>query len=408
MLRSTVVACLLLLAALPALAEDAPAPTIAAEDWPLLPINDLERQELARDHPDLVRQATNLGARIRKLEGMRAAQGDPSGDVAQAYARQSRVLRERLAPLLTRAIELLDDEVIDTRLLARVRAVAPGPLRAERHAMGLITFVEGVPDETRALFAHVLPRVEGALRVIDEEPVRREIERRYWRLVDYTVPEAARARIHRRVPTSHQKHETVLQHLFALPGLSASQAVRLRGVLEEVQAQASPDQALIKRLQTTQEGEPRERQRQIQAATHRVVALQRWAATEAKAILTAAQWVAFEAIPPRVRIEDRKATSVALLADVTLTDAQRTRLAAMRDELGSYRATYRSKRLEAAAGMQGMDADDPGMAAAQMAMANVEAEGNVVQRRFNGRVLRELLTPDQVVTWVLAPAHKKR
>ena len=408
MRRGALAACLLLALALPVRADEPAAPALAAEDWPLLPINDVERQELARDHPDLVREATSLGARIRKLVGMRAARKDPDDPAARALAEQEHELRARLAPLLARAVEALDDEAVDARLLARIRAVPPGPLRATRHAMGLVTFVEDVPEEPRALLAYVLPRVEGALLALEDEAVRRELERRYWRLVDYVLPEAPRAALHRRLPTSHQKSETALQHLFLLPGLSASQAVRLRGVLEEVQAQASPDQALVKRLQGEQGDGAGARRREIQAATHRLLALQRWAGTQAREILTPAQWQAFEAIPPRVRVEDRKATSVDLLKGLTLTDAQRARLATMRDGLREVRETYRRRRAEAAGGMQAMDPDDPAMAAAQMEMAGAEADANVEQRRFNGRVLLELLRPDQVVAWVLAPAHKQR
>ena len=43
-----------------------------------------------------------------------------------------------------------------------------------------------------------------------------------------------------------------------------------------------------------------------------------------------------------------------------------------------------------------------------MEMARVEAEGNVIQRNFNGRIFKELLTPDQVTGWVLGLYARKR
>ena len=45
--------------------------------------------------------------------------------------------------------------------------------------------------------------------------------------------------------------------------------------------------------------------------------------------------------------------------------------------------------------------DSPQMTSMQMAIANVDAEANVHQRRFNGRLFTELLSIDQVVLWVI-------
>ena len=125
-------AAVLLLAALPAHAEDA-QPALQAEDWPLLPINELEREELARKHEAVVGQATRLAQRIGRLKRMRAERADPEDSGGVALGRQIDGLRERLAPLLRQAIDALDDPVIDDALLARIRSVPPGPLREVRH-----------------------------------------------------------------------------------------------------------------------------------------------------------------------------------------------------------------------------------------------------------------------------------
>lgn len=415
-------------------AEEMPA--LTGEDWQLLPINRLEQQELARDHPDLVRRLTTLGQRVRRLDGLRAGRDDPDDEAGRTIAEQAAALRTRMAPLIRQALDALDDDVIDARLLARIRDAPRGPQRIARHAAGLPLFVEGLPEAVRALLAHVLPRMEGALLALEgrkrtlraqgvdggleqaqvdrlvggiDQRIRR-MEKRYWRLVDYVVPEAARVQIHRRVPTSYQQHETVLEHLYALPGLTASQGTRLRAVLEEVQAQAAPDNALVTRLRRALGEQPDRRaaEEAIRAATNRIVDLHRWASDEAKTILTEAQWASFEAIPPRVSIQDRRATSVDLLRGVSLDRRQAARLKAMRAELRDVRAAYRERRAAAAASMQGMGPDSPQMAGATMAMAAVEADANVEQRRFNGRVLLELLTPDQVAAWVIAPPSRGR
>ncbi len=424
---------LLLLAfwALPAHAEEPAAPAVDPADWELLPVTDLERQELAQKSPELVRQALTLGARLKKLEQHRAARANPDDSAGRGLGRQAEDLRKRLAPVLAKVLALRADEAVDERLLAHIARAPKGPRRTARYAASLSTFVEGLPEEVRALLEYVTPRFDGALLTLDRE-VRaaraaqgkgtqtaeavqrraaaleadiRALEKRYWRLVDYVLPEAQRVALHRRLPSAYQQHETVFQHLYALPGLTASQGTRIRAVIEEVQAQASPDNALVKRLHTTMQDieDKRAAREEIQAAQKRLVELQRWASDEGKRILSPAQWAAYEAIPPRVSAQDRKATSVQILEKAKLSAAQRRTLQRMRDELSDYRALYRKRKMEAAGRMAGMGPDSPQMAGAQMAMATVEADANLVQRRFNGRVFLELLTPDQVVHWVIGP-----
>ncbi|MDA1194908.1 MAG: hypothetical protein O2894_06955 [Planctomycetota bacterium] len=411
--------------------EANPARTIAPGDWALLPINELEVQELTRDHPELVQRATSLGERLRRIEEQRAARPDPDDDGGRRLAEHARVVREQLAPVLSEALTHVTDPVIDERLLAHIASTPPGPLRSTRYALGLVLYVDGVADDVRALLAHVLPRVDGALLVLDSERSRHEadaaragedalhhkalaaavgerlrrLEARWWLLVDYVMAEPARAALHQRLPSDHQKLETPFEHLYSLPEMTVSQTARIRSVLEEVQVQAGPDQALVKRIQSaTDRTELRAERR---AAQNRLVELQRWAIDEAREILTAGQWQAIEAIPPRVTAAERRVTSVELLAGLTLTPEQRAQLAALRAELGSVREAFLESRRQAAAGMAMAGPDSPEMAGARMEMAAVEAEGYAAQRGFNGRVLREVLTADQVVTWVLTPPARQ-
>ena len=411
------------LLAAPARAGDEGPVRLTADDWALLPINALEQAELARDHADLVGRATVLAKRRQALVGHLARRPNPDDDAGRKLAAQIRALDEELAPALALAIDTLEDPVIDPPLLAHVRAAPEGPHRALRYAMGLVLRVEGVPEAPRALLAALLPRVEGALlsleaqkRALGAQPETaargaslarldgelRRIESRWWRLVDYTVPEAARVELHRRLPTSHQQIETALQHAYAVPGLTASQGARLTAVLKEIESEAAPDQALTKRL----EREARESQglrvaADLRAARDRLVKLQRWAVDEAKRIFTPAQWAALEAIPPRVTLEDRRQTSPQVLAGTRLSPEQQGRLAAWRDALGPAREAFQAKRMQAGARMAGMSPDAPERAAAQMELAAVIADGNGIQRTFNGRCFLELLTVEQTTHWVL-------
>ncbi|MDJ0522158.1 MAG: hypothetical protein QNJ90_08810 [Planctomycetota bacterium] len=439
-LRAVILGALCLLLAAPvAGADDTPAP-LDVRNFDLLPLNDLERGEFARDHPELAQRVAVLAKRVQKLRAHRAARKDPQDDGGRRIAEQIHRVEQELAPLVAQALKALEMPEIDGRLLRHVAAAPSGPYRVARYAMGLVLYVEGLPAESRALLAGVLPRVDGALLVLhgrrarlltsgkqggltkdqrdalvaslDEEV--RGIEKRWWRLVDYVVPEAQRAAIHRVLPRAYQQHETVIQHVYALPGLTAPQGVRIRAMLEEVQAESSPDNAAVKRLQgeardpKTPNGRKPGLQKEIGEAQGRLLELTRWAVEESRRILTPAQWQALEAIPPRVSHQDRQATSVDLLRTVQLTPAQRERLTSMRKELAPHRRAFQERRLKTAAKSALMGPDSPKMAGMQMEMANIQAEGNVLQRRFNGRVLQELLTPEQVASWVLVAPDRSR
>lgn len=424
-----------LLSATPVSADETQAP-FDVRNFELLPLNDLERSEFARDHPQLVQRVMVLAKRVEKLRKHRAARKNPLDDGGRRIGEQIKQIETQLAPLVAEAVKAVGIEEIDERLLAHVARAPQGPHRVARYAMGLVLFAEDLPAKPRALLSDLLPRVEGALLALAGQRERlafaaqqgglkpeqrkallaaldqqvQQIEKRWWRLVDYVVPAAQRAAIHRLLPRAYQKRESVIQHVYGLPGLSASQGVRVRAMLEEVQAEASPDSSAVKRLQgearnpeTTGERKPAIKG-EIEAAQYRLLALQRWAVDESKRILTEAQWIALEAIPPRVSYQDRQATSVDLLKGVSLSEAQHGQLRTMRAELAPHRRAYQERRLKAAARGAMLGPDSPKMPGMQMEMANIQADGNALQRSFNGRVLLDLLTPQQVTAWVLTPS----
>lgn len=415
----------------PTLADNGP-PTLRPHNLELLPINELERKELARDHPDIAARVQHLGNRLKKLQGYLRARKSQDDDGAGKLRAQIAQTEADLAPLMKRVVEACREHELSDELLAHMQATAPtGPLRTARYAQGLVLYVLDERSALRPLFQRVVPATEGALLALEaqKKPLQsslaqsgmadkdiapivaaldrqiRAIEKRFWRLVDYVVPESDRAAIHRMLPTAYQKQEDILSHLYALPDLSASQAVRLQGVLVEFEAETAPDTALTRRLQEalrSKDSDAKDRVRfraDMAAAGNRITSLHRDATDEAKRILTSAQWTQLEAIPPRVSLGDRRQTSPQILAGLQRVD--RERLASMRAELAGIRAEIRAKKRAAAAKGKDYGPDSPQMTSMQMAMANVDAQANVLQRRFNGRLFTELLSIDQAVLWVI-------
>jgi hypothetical protein len=413
--------------------EQGGTPPLGARDLELLPLNKLERYELARAEPELALRLATLVKRAEKLRALRAERADPTDAAGRALASQLRAVQEELAPLLAVVVEKARPHGLDDALLRHLARAPDGPLRVTRYALGLVLAEEGLPEGPRALLADVLPRVEGALLALEGERRRlgadkagaslapesgrvldaalrarlARIEKRAWRLVDYVVPEAVRAAANRRLPTPYQEREGIVQHLYALPDLTVAQGARIKALLTEVEAESAPEAAAIRRSEARlreeglDEAVRRALRADLDAAQERAMALQRHALDTARTILTGAQWQALEAIPPRVGPGDRKETSVQLLAGVALDDAQRARLDTLRAGLADARREFQERRIAVAARAAAYGPDSPQMAGMQMEMANVEAQGNVVQRAFNGRLLIELLSPEQVLAWVV-------
>jgi hypothetical protein len=262
----------LLFCAAPARAEEVLPPSpLDARDFELLPLNELERKEFGRDHAELTRKVTVLARRANKLRGHLAAR-DGIDDGSRKLASQIEQMEADLAPLMAEAVARVREAQpeVDARLLAHIRNAPQGARRIARYAAGLPLYVEGVPEAARAVLLHVLPRYEGALIALDAQQRRlravpaddaakrvaaedvetqmRRVERRYWRLVDYILPEAARAAVHRVLPSAYQRRADVLRYLYAVPGLTPSQATRISALLKEVESESAPDQAAVKRL----------------------------------------------------------------------------------------------------------------------------------------------------------------
>jgi len=425
--------CLFLLLGGVAAADDGPVP-LRPEDFELLPLNDLEQQELRRDHPTLARRVALLTARLGRLRTLLGARMNPEDDGSKKIAAQIGHVRARLAPLMAEVVVATGPMGVDADLLRLIARAPRGPARLARYAMDMVGQVADMPERQRTLFQKLLPRIEGGLLALsaarrrlrsssvtpshakEETPSAlsahidaqmRRIERRFWFLVDTIVPEAQRAAIHRRLPTAYQKQESIVEHIYALPGLSPSQAVQLRTLLTEFEAEAAPDAAAVKRLERRlRAGDPPASERhglqvELNAARLRQIALLRDAVDRAHGILTAAQWVSLEAIAPRVSISDRRQTSRQLLEGISLTVVQRRSLARMRKSLQGPRRQLQDRRLAAMARMKDYGRDSPQMAGMQMQLAGIQGRGGALQRAFNKRCFLELLTANQILAWVL-------
>jgi len=122
-----------------------------------------------------------------------------------------------------------------------------------------------------------------------------------------------------------------------------------------------------------------------------------------KGLLTPEQVEAYEAVPPRLSANDRRQRPEQVLERVPLTVQQKERLQEMRKELaGTVRAMQtRAAELNREKAAYGPDAPQQMMMMAEL--AEIRGEGARLGRRALGTVFRDVLTSEQLITWILDP-----
>ena len=424
--------------------EAAAAPTVPATfpaarlAW--LPLTPVHRAALAAEHPRL---AGRLGALARRGESLERQLADTK---LAASARKG--IEAQLTKTNKEAQALLGELVgtdavkgVTTELLLAVAAAPEGPHAAFRHAMALGARLLDLPPDLRDQIETVRTRIEGALLAIDAQRdvlpdawkevnlgaedarLRKELalrtrqaldrqvralERRWWSFLDYTLDRPQRAAWFRALPPEWLQKADPAQQLYDLPDITPSQAAQIASRLTEYEAEASPDQAAVRRLRSeigkaTDDETKKTLRREMADAQRRLGEVGVALAKGLKGLLTPEQVEAYEAVPPRLSANDRRQRPEQVLERVPLTVQQKERLQEMRKELaGTVRAMQtRAAELNREKAAYGPDAPQQMMMMAEL--AEIRGEGARLGRRALGTVFRDVLTSEQLITWILDP-----
>ncbi len=406
----------------------------------LLPFNDLEIQDFRREHGVLFARIQGLGKRMASLGkklGKRKNKNDAESKKLKADLRRVRVQHGALRARLT---DELMDAGVDGALIAYMNKAPGGARRVERYAYGLVLLLDDLSDDQRLMFERVGAQMEGsflALRAqkqrttlalkqakLEKDEVRaiqrtfdrqeRLIDQRFWQLTDFTLTRDQRARLWRTLPRTLRRKNQPVEHLYALPGLTPAQGTRLKALLTEVEHESSPDQAAVKRINAAlkQKDEPRgDRNALVKErgeAYKRLGELRRYSAKATREILTDAQWHAYEAIPPRVNTNERRASYKRVLEGFKPSAPQQRTMKRLQQEFRTEQRAARQRMNELRREGEDYGADSPQMAGMQMAMQGAKADGERAQRAMLGRIFTEVLTPQQVSSWVMGHYGYKR
>ncbi len=411
----------------------APAVSFDPKNFELLPLNDIERAKLNREHPTIVQRLQYLGKRSAKLDKQYQDRKNKRDDGSKKLLKERDRVRAQVGKLMATALETLEPYGVNTHVLELIEQAPQGPARVERYAQRLVLALPSLDDVQREMFEEIVAQVDGAylalqaernrldlalkqsgldrgqinalVRTTDQQ--RRVIEKRFWRLVDYCLTTEQRVALKDLLPTRYARVENGIEHMYGLPGLSPSQGTRLRALVTEVQAENAPDQALVrahgaalnKRDLSKEERATLNRERG--EAYRRMQTLNIFLNDSVREVLTEEQYLAYKAIPPRVSTNDRREALNRMLQGMPISAAQRDDIRKLQREFSQERREINQRMNEIRRKGADYGPDSPQQGMMQMMMAGAQAESQAAMRRLIGRVFLDVFTPDQVSGWVL-------
>jgi len=411
-------------------AQDAPFDRTAIA---MLPgVEDQVRRKLHRIHGATTKEV----GKVKKHLGQIDAQLEKKPDKALRAERAK--LQKRVPQLYGQLVQRTREAGISEAQVRRLERMPRGVLREERYNHRVLLEAGGLDENQRQLLESLVTATDaaqGAITAQKQYLVRgldagdktlrrhltstcdqqsREIERRFWRAAYYTLtPDQMRSARELFSP----RYAYVPDHrrqFQLLPGLTPSQANRIRALFAELDSEVAADNAAMRRIRTQlkakqlPKAERAELYRRNTEAGRRAGELTRQTRSAVWEILTPEQRAAYRALPPRLNTGDRGRAPWEVLRARHLRPEQRSRVRALQKETDRARKETRRERRAVTADLNeaGLGPESPQMM--MMEMVQQDMRGRIAEqyRHAGHRLLLEVLTPEQVAAWIVAPTVK--
>ena len=360
------------------------------------------------------------------------------GLIPELFPDQRRDLMREAVPLLRQNKDVTDLLVaagVERDFIRRLEEVAPGPLLVERFSHRLVFEAPDLTEAQRALFGHLLPSVDaaqvalwahrdrllGQMNLPADDPMRqqiangtnaqiRDIEKRFWRVVQYALTVDQRAALHKLYPQPYARPPDLQGHIYQLPGLTPSQATRVRALMEELQSESAADNAEISRLGVllrNRDLKPEERaelQAQHDAAVDRASDTARRIVEEGRKIFTDDQVRHLDACVPMLAPYEVRQHPGPFLMEMAPTPEQAARLKELGDGIGKRTQEIQKETREKVKGLQGeVGAESPQAMTMQMMQQGAQAELVLAYDEAARTAVLEVLEPKQILGWIVTP-----
>ena len=362
--------------------------------------------------------------------------------IPDIWPKDRRALHAKLHPVYMRGGDvtpLLREHGVHAEFLSRLADAPSGPLLANRLAHGATLAAPFLKPEQRAILEVLVPGVDGAQRALHQLKTRwttkpqslspaeggvdvrlaiaeldraiLEIEKRFWRVVGYTLTPAQRHGIHPLLPQTHTIPSDILGHVYQLPGFTASQATRVQAYLEQYQSESAADAAALQRTNRAAAAPnlSAEEKAKLQAEAlrlgTRVEDLYRRVVEDSVKIYTPAQLTALDSIPPHVTPAERLANPAVLLQGMVLSADQRKKIDALGKKLAAAYAPIDKEFYAKHAKLQGSEMGNESPQSMNMAMVyhGAVAKKVAVNEEIAREAVLRVLRPDQLLAWVVSP-----
>lgn len=411
-------------------------------DLLLLPFDEVELARFQRDHADFVARVEIVLKRAERVEEMlreRVRPDQPVDPGTLALVEERTRLEQQSLALVPEIDERLAKAGLPAGSLERARRAAVGPSRAERFGRALLLerlapiSLPALPQQ--ALFQRLVPHVDGAVLALHAEGQRlaaasgaeadsrqvlaqeldqrrREIERRFWRLVYWTLPDAQRFELCKRLPHALKKLDDGIGHVYLVKGLTPSQGVAFKALLLEIEAEAAADTTQVKRAQDALEGgklspeERRAHEQAIQTAQRRLVDLQLRVRDQGLTMFTLEQIQEMRSLPPYLSGAERTRPVKDTLHEFRLTPEQQVACVELGRRYADAKQRFERGALDVQRRLKDAGPDSPEREMAEMMYAGLAGEGAAALREAHGELVLTILTPDQVEAWVLGLGEK--
>jgi hypothetical protein len=265
--------------------------------------------------------------------------------------------------------------------------------------------VRGLDKEDKTLRRHLTSTCDQQCR---------EIERRFWRAAYYTLTAAQMRAARGLVSPRYAYVPEYRRQYYLLPGMTPSQANRIRALFAELDSEVAADNAEMNRIRAQlrdkklPKAERAELYRRSGAAGKRAGEVTRRTHAAVWEILTPAQGDAYRALPPRLNIGDRGRAPWEVVGAMRLRPEQRARVRALQGEEKSVRRAAQKAQNADMADLKkaGLGPESPQMMMMETAQQDTRGRLTEERRRVGHLLFLEVLDPEQVSAWIVAPTIK--
>jgi hypothetical protein len=378
-------------------------------------------------------EANRTNGRIKQIDA--ALKKKPAKAEAQKLSKERAALQKRIPGIYGRMFGKFRDAGLDDRGIARIRRMPRGALREERYNHSVVLEAPGLTDAQRTLLERCVASIEAAQRALGaqhkflsgsmkeaDKTLRRQVngafynakqqmEKRFWQVMYYALTPGQMVATRKLFSPRYRYIPQLEQQMYLLPGMTPSQANRVRALFREHESEVVADQAAQKRLNQRLRDKKLAKsarealQAEVRACNARLGKLNadfRDALIEA---LSEDQLAALRSVPPMMNVGDRYQGIRRALQAMKLDPEQTRKVTVIRRQVEKRTREIRQESNSAMGTMMGAELGPE--SPQQMTMQMMQRQGSSRSMdlvRANGHtVITEILRPRQVTDWIVAP-----